>query len=228
MAKLSKLVEVLAASLGVSEQEIRQYARHAREAGLLVQGSRGTAAPEVGLRDGANLLMAYLGGNLAKNASNTISALRPLTTWIPINSEEQCRYSDEFKKRYGWIYRNIDFGTALERLLSLSFMKEHFNSINIGDGCIDNKFISFWIEFEQRPSRASIILCNCDEAEEVGDWDSNEIMKKFYFYDDFIASVAFGPNESGPTEKEMTRSRFTIINRISQDVIHDLSLCIRR
>jgi hypothetical protein len=76
MAKLSALVEQMASLLGLPGAVVLQHARHVREAGYIVQGGRGTGAPDVGVADSSNLLINIIAGREAKDARATVRRYR--------------------------------------------------------------------------------------------------------------------------------------------------------
>lgn len=76
VAKLSDLVEAVSTVTGWPEGNVGLYARHAREAGHIIQGARGNAAPNVSARDAASLLVALLGSDQAKLAADSIKAYK--------------------------------------------------------------------------------------------------------------------------------------------------------
>lgn len=76
MARLSALVDATARATGWPQNNVGLYARHAREAGLIRQASRGVAGAEMTSADAAALLCAMLGSHFAKDAAETIRALQ--------------------------------------------------------------------------------------------------------------------------------------------------------
>ena len=78
MAKLSDLIPATASVLGVPEKTVAIYARHLREARLITTGGRGPGGADMTPRDCANLLIAIMGAEYAKDAAQVIKKYRPI------------------------------------------------------------------------------------------------------------------------------------------------------
>ncbi len=112
MAKLSDLIPATASVLGVPEKTVAIYARHLREARLITTGGRGPGGADMTPRDCANLLIAIMGAEYAKDAAQVIKKYRPIVTggkWrlskMPIDALTQ-------------LPEHHQFGNALEALIT--------------------------------------------------------------------------------------------------------------
>lgn len=117
MAKLSALIPAVANSLGLPEKTVAIYARHLREARLISTGGRGPGGAEMTPQDCANLLVAILGGNLAKDAALTVQHYASL----PAGGDEQRdRWELESFKipELITLQERHSFGAALEALIA--------------------------------------------------------------------------------------------------------------
>ena len=82
MAKLSDLIPATASVLGVPEKTVAIYARHLREARLITTGGRGPGSADMTPRDCANLLIAIMGAEYAKDAAQVIKKYRPIVAGV--------------------------------------------------------------------------------------------------------------------------------------------------
>lgn len=80
MAKLSGLIPVVAGVLNVPEKTVAIYVRHLRQARLISTGGRGPGGAAMTARDCANLLIAIMGSNYAKDAAETVTTYRSIGT----------------------------------------------------------------------------------------------------------------------------------------------------
>lgn len=130
MAKLSELMTCVAGVTGIPESDVRQFGRRAREAGYIAQGARGNAAPDMGPTDAANLLIAILGAEYAKDAPDVIARYRSLksefvsedgtpSNWINYGETRDCIIKP---KILSWFEREHTFGEALEYLIERAML----------------------------------------------------------------------------------------------------------
>jgi hypothetical protein len=117
MAKLSALIPAVASSLGLPEKTVAIYARHLREARLISTGGRGPGGAEMTPQDCANLLMAIVGGNLAKDSALTIDHYASLPAG---RDEQRDRWElENFKiPKLITLQERHSFGAALEALIA--------------------------------------------------------------------------------------------------------------
>ena len=78
MALLSDLVRTVAAAEGLDEGSVAQFARAAREAGLIAQSGRGPSAARMGVEDARNLILAVNTSALAKDVEASVKHFRDL------------------------------------------------------------------------------------------------------------------------------------------------------
>lgn len=78
MARLSDLVFTLSRVLGTPEPRLRLFARHTREGGFITTKGRGTSAAEMTTTDAANLVLAVMGTDTAKEVATTVETFRRL------------------------------------------------------------------------------------------------------------------------------------------------------
>ncbi|WP_188261975.1 hypothetical protein [Azospirillum tabaci] len=124
MAKFSQLMACLSEATRVPESEIKQIGRRAREGGFIAQGARGNAAPDVGVRDAANLLIAFMWANFAKDAPEAIVRYRSLKRGYRHDDGRITKVNYAVFSRgnikpkvLSWFEREHDFGAALEFLI---------------------------------------------------------------------------------------------------------------
>lgn len=114
MAKLSGLIPVVARVLDVPEKTVAIYARHLRQARLITTSGRGPGGAEMTARDCANLLIAIMGGNYAKDAAETVARYRSIVTGVPWQKWQLPQLPlpalKELSKHHG-------FGEALDALI---------------------------------------------------------------------------------------------------------------
>lgn len=72
------LCDLIARSTGLPFSDVQLFARRLRESGFMPQGSRGRAAPPVGPEHAANLLVALLVTDIARQAPVEITHYEPL------------------------------------------------------------------------------------------------------------------------------------------------------
>lgn len=88
MATPGQLIKTVASVLGLEEVHVASHYRHLREAGLVAKAGRGTSAAKMTARDAAHLLLSIIGGNLAKDAAETVNNIGRLeAASFPSNEE---------------------------------------------------------------------------------------------------------------------------------------------
>lgn len=122
--RLSQLVEEIADVIGWPEQQVNQYARHAREAGFITQGARGNAAPQMTSRDAAHLLTALLNARLAKNAGIVIPRMYESKSHLEVPGVTYPDYAKGYKpgahERLAFIFTRHTFVDFLTRLIEIA------------------------------------------------------------------------------------------------------------
>ncbi|WP_298372696.1 hypothetical protein [Azospirillum sp.] len=137
MAKLSELMTCIAEASGIPESDIRQIGRRAREAGYIAQGARGTSAPDMGVADAANLLIAILASEFAKDAPIAIERYGVLRNSYVNDFSKVFGDGDGYYRKYipvcpeiiKWVKSNHTFRDAVERLIS-DASKGEFNDLS--------------------------------------------------------------------------------------------------
>ena len=114
MAKLSGLIPVVAGVLDVPEKTVAIYARHLRQARLITTGGRGPGSAEMTAHDCANLLIAIMGGNYAKDAAETVARYRSIVTGVPW---EKCQLPQLPLPALKELSEHHGFGEALDALI---------------------------------------------------------------------------------------------------------------
>lgn len=93
MAKLSDLIPATAKVLGIPENTVALYARHLREARLITTGGRGPGGAEMKPEDCANLLLALMLAEHAKDAPFAvglgINLIGQSASWIDAANPEK-------------------------------------------------------------------------------------------------------------------------------------------
>ena len=145
MAKLSALIPAVASSLGIPEKTVAIYARHLRKARLLSTGGRGPGGAEMTPADCANLLIAILAADYAKNAAETVLRYRAL-----LAGREQTRWQlphlplpplTELPEHH-------PFGQALEALIAASKDGALEAALNSASEMLEQERIPFPVTLE--------------------------------------------------------------------------------
>lgn len=124
LATLAQLVDALSEATGIEPATVFSFGRFAREAGLISQGGRGRGGAAMTLRDAANLCIAVMGSEVARDGHKAIHAFRSLygTAWL-LSTDTEDLFTEWLlplkpKRKRGELLLPSDFGEFLEWLIS--------------------------------------------------------------------------------------------------------------
>ena len=115
MVKLSELTPATANVMGIPEKTVAIYARHLREARLITTGGRGPGGANMTPRDCANLLIAIMGAEYAKDAAKVVKKYRAI---VASREWKKWRLSNMPVPALTQLPEYHQFGIALEALIT--------------------------------------------------------------------------------------------------------------
>lgn len=120
MATLPVLVTAMAEVDGRDRKSVEHLGRVIREAGYITSGKRGGGAPDMTVREAANLIIALNGADMPKDAPTAIDRFRSLKQWYRGTADDFRARSDEYSDLPKPLQDVMDvhtFGEALEAVI---------------------------------------------------------------------------------------------------------------